>query len=137
MYLSQAIANASSVGQIREIFARREVEISLNCMSDIVTVEGYEGSVTTDFIAKKIMESFFIIETEKESKTLAALLAEKIFIPLKHIVECRRGRWYFYQLTALKRASWISPQAPEFGSSIALKHAMVLGFLDEKYRNNW
>jgi hypothetical protein len=137
MYLSQAIANAKSVGQVSEIFAIREVKIFLNCMSDTVTVEGYEGSVTTDFIAQKIMNSFFSIEIEKESKRLASLLTEKIFIPLKHMVECRRSRWYFYQLTALTRASWMSPQSSEFGSSIALKHAMALGFLDEKYRNNW
>ncbi len=136
MYLSLAITKAESVAEFRDIFAKN-VEITLGCMNDVVTVDGYEGSVSTDVIANKVIGSFSNAETEDGSKQLATLLATKVFIPLKTLVESRRNRCSSYQLIALTRIEWAKSPSHEFGRSVALKHAMVLGFLDKKYRNGW
>ena len=136
MRLSEAITKAKSVTELRDVFAN-DVNIELGRITDAVTVKGYEGSVTTDFIARKVSGSFFRAEKEEGSKELAVSLAKKVFTPLRSLVESRQNRCSFYQVAALTRIGWTPPPAPEFGDCTALKHAMILGCLDDKYKNGW
>lgn len=129
--LSDALSKAKSITDLNDIFAH-EVDVQIGCMNDIVTVDGYEGSVTTDAIAQKVMRSSPEWETD-DSTQLATYLAEKVFTPLRNLVEAPKNRCAAYQIVALTRIGWTPPPAPQFGKSIALKHAMVLGMLDSKY----
>ncbi|NGX60024.1 MAG: hypothetical protein KR126chlam3_01186 [Chlamydiae bacterium] len=129
MRLDLALGKCKSISDCNDIFDGG-VKVQLKYLNDSVTVEGYEGSVTTDSIANKIT-TFGFIETE-DSKRLAGSLAKKVFIPLKKLVEAPENQCSLYQLAALTRIGWTPPPASEFGGSIALKHAMALGFLDEK-----
>lgn len=130
MRLSQALEKANAVSDLYDIFVAYEVEVKIHCLSDSVRVKGYEGTVSTDEIARKISELGFV--NTQESLHLAESLATKIFLPLKELVEDPENRCALYQLVALTRIGWTPPPTREFGGSIALKHAMCLGFLDEK-----
>lgn len=130
IFLSHAITKAKSIAELNDIFINK-VNIQLGWANDKVTVEGYEGSVSTDFIANLVLN---LSDSETgDSKRLASFFAEKVFIQLKHLVDSPENQCSPYQLAALTRLIWTPPQAPEFGNSIALKHAMVLGNLDRKY----
>lgn len=126
--LQFAINKAHTVAEFGEIFSKN-VQVRLNWFSDSVTIEGYEGAVTTDFIASKIMRTFDWRPSD-EKKQLARLIANKVFLPLRELVEAPENQCLPYQLIALKRVTFTPPAAPEFGNSIALKHAMVIGCLD-------
>lgn len=130
MNLSQAITKAKSIADLNDIFVSK-VNVQLGWANDSVTIEGYQGAVTTDFIAHRVL-NLSNSETE-DSKRLANFLAKKVFIPLKNLVESPENQCSPYQLMALTRIGWTPPQFPEFGRSVALKHAMVLGLLDRKY----
>lgn len=132
MNLSEVIVEAMSIARLNEIFVG-EVNVQLGWVNDSVTIEGYEGAITTDFIAYRVL-NLSGAETE-DSKRLANLLEEKVFTPLKILVESPENQYSLYQLIALTRVGWTPPQSSEFGSSWALKHAMVLGLLDRKYAN--
>ena len=137
MILSQVITKAKSAADLNDIF-ENNVNVQLGWVNDTVTVERYTGSVTTDFIARCIIARFIVDRGDSQTedcKRLAKLLAEKVFIPLKNLVESPDNQCSLYQLTALTPISWTPQPAPEFGKSIALKHAMVLGSLDQKYMN--
>lgn len=132
MYLSQAITKAKSIDDFNTIF-ENNVVIQLGWVNDKVTVQGYQGTVTTDLIAQCVLK---VSSSEtKDSKKLATLLAMKVFTPLKNLVEAPENQCVPYQIAALTRIGWTPRPASEFGRSIALKHAMVLGLLDIKYAN--
>ena len=136
MDLSQVITKAKSVADLNEVFAHN-VNVKLGWLNDIVTVEGYEGAVSTDFIARRVVSVRRGLEITEDSKQLAKFLAEKVFAPLTNLVESPENCCSLYQLTALTRMTYTPPQEPEFGCSIALKHAMILGLLDQKYTTMW
>lgn len=131
MRLSIALATATTLTELNHIFANN-VEVSVGCISDSVTVNGYEGDVSTDVIARTISQLGFV-DTD-ESHRLADTLADKVFLPLKVLVEDQRCS--LYKITTLTRLVYTPPSAVEFGTSIALKHAMCLGLLNQrKYLN--
>lgn len=129
MTLSSVLDAAKSIEALNVIFDHN-VTVELGWMNDAVTIGGYKGTVTTDFIAKKVLPIAIQAEESDDSKRLAKSLAEKVFAPLQSLVESPANRHALYQLAALTRVTWTPPQAPVFGSSVALKHAMVLGLLD-------
>ncbi len=133
MKLNHAINKAKSIPELNDIF-ENTVNITLGCINDVVTIQGYEGVVNTDFLARKVMSVWFSgIEGSQDSRVLAGYLAEKVFAPLRDLVEAPGNQCALYQLAALTRIGWTPPQAPKFGRSVALKHAMVLGLLDRKF----
>jgi adenine/guanine phosphoribosyltransferase-like PRPP-binding protein len=132
MQLSNVIAKAKDVSELCDVFTNN-VQIELGYASDIVTVKGYDGSVSTDTIARKIMEDSIWRPKQERSKELAALLAAKVFLPLKNLVESRQNQCTLYQMAALTRILWTPPPADEFGKSVALKHAIALSALDQRY----
>lgn len=123
--LSAAIEGAG-IDDLNNIFDRI-VDVKLGYYNDQVSVEGYTGTVTTDVIARKIMKLGFV--NTLESKRLANSLTEKVFKPLKELVEAPENYYSLYQITALTRIAWTPDPEEEFGKSVALKHAMALGFL--------
>ena len=133
MNLSDALSKANSIGDLDKIFAHTTT-VQLGWMNDIVTVDGYKSSVTTDFIARQVMQFAPRLNTE-DSKRLATCLAEKVFTPLRKLVEAPENGCATYQVFALSRIGWTPPPAPQFGQCVALKHAMVLGMLDSNYAN--
>ncbi len=118
MYLPETItkgSQAKSLSELIDIF-EKEVNVQLGFVNDKVTIEGYSGWVTTDFIARQMFGVSKSQTTDTEG--LAKILAEKVFIPLKNLVESPENQCVLYQLTALTRICWTPPQAPEFGNSI-------------------
>jgi hypothetical protein len=77
MNLSQAITKAKSIADLNDIFVSK-VNVQLGWTNDSVTIEGYQGAVTTDFIAHCVL-NLSNSETE-DSKRLANFLAEKVFM---------------------------------------------------------
>ena len=135
MKLWRAINKAKSITELNDIF-ENAVTITLGCINDVVIIQGYEGAINTDFIARKVASVWSSgIEESQDSQVLARYLAEKVFAPLRDLVESTENQCSLYQLAALTRIAWTPPQAPEFGHSVALKHAMVLGFLDRRLAN--
>lgn len=132
MNLSSVLNSTKTISGIAQIF-ELDVKVELGCLTDSVTIKGYKGAVTTDAVMQTVG---FVCNIDPESLSkarLAKLLAKKIFKPLRVLVEAPENQCRLYQLTALSR--WCSrAQAPEFGTSVALRHAMILGFLDEKYK---
>lgn len=129
MDLQQALTKATTVTEFIDIF-KNDVKVTLGWVNDQVTIDGYQGSVTTDFIARRIV-LLNQLKTE-DSATLRWNLAVKVFFPLKNLVESPENQCSLYQLTALTRIFWTWAPAQQFGRSIALKHAMVLRILDHE-----
>jgi hypothetical protein len=135
MDLFQAMTKATSIAELNDIF-ENNVKVELGWVNDRVTVDGYQGVVTTDFIAGRALRlSPSPNNLTSESAHLAELLLSKVFRPLKNLVESPENRCTFYQFVAFTRISWTPPPVAEFSRSAALKHAMVLGCLDNQYCN--
>ena len=133
MRLSEAITKAVSSAEFNDIFAKK-VEVQIDGARDKVTIEGFEGAVTTDFIARCVFDQVGYKEPNSEnSKRLAKDLDDKVFMPLKTLVDSPEQRCSLYWLTSLIRIVWPSSPEPKFGYAIALRHAMILGRLDEQY----
>lgn len=130
MSLSEVLLKAKSVGDFNEIFDK-SIQVQLGWFEDEVTVNGYRGTVTTDFVAQRILS--LSDENTEESRRLAASLMSKVFMPLKNLVEAPENRCSLYQVSALMRMCWVPRPAVVFGTSVALRHAMVVGVLDPRY----
>lgn len=131
--LTNALTNAKTVADFNDIF-EGDVKVRLGCYSDIVKVRGYDGYVSTDTIAHNVLKVCNRKTYTQGSIELAGYLAEKVFLPLKDLIESPDNQCAFYQVAALIRFSWSKSAHPDFGNSIALKHAVILGWLDEKYK---
>ncbi|MEM1283102.1 MAG: hypothetical protein AAGG81_06065 [Chlamydiota bacterium] len=133
MELNNALEKAKSYSELNDIF-ENNVDVKLGFLNDEVSVTGYEGTVTTDYIARRIMDLYKQpAKSDEESRKLASLLEDKVFLPLKDLVEAPENHCSLYQVSALARVIWTPPPAQQFGHSIALKHAMVLRVLERAY----
>jgi hypothetical protein len=132
MNLSTALSNAITLTELLEIFDN-DIEVKIAYINDQVTVKNYACNITTYQIAHKIMTITRTLKGDKLAPLLGKCLAEKVFHPLKVLVESTSNYCSLYQISALTRVAWIPPPANEFGDAVALKHAMVLSFLDSTY----
>jgi hypothetical protein len=135
--LSSALLSAQSVQDLSAIFSGQnpdDVNVVLGSTDDEVSVAGYEGTVSTEAIARTVVRIGNCQQTQA-SKALAATLATKVFEPLTKLVDAPHGGCSVmtYKLFALSRMGWTPPQDPRFGSSVALKHAICLMFLDDSF----
>lgn len=85
MTLDISITTARTLQEFRHIFDRNvEVKIDPFWGTDSVTIEGYEGAVSTDLIASAIFNiTNFDASQDAEAYSLAELLANKVFLPLR------------------------------------------------------
>ncbi len=86
MKLADAIMNCGTCGDFSEIFKDNEVYVEIDTWwgEDSVTVNGYEGAVTTDFVAQQMISKFSCTKNEKTAAIeLADVIDEKIFNSLK------------------------------------------------------
>ena len=127
MNLSDALTQATSIQDFSFILEKK-VSVQLGLKKETVFIEGYEGSVEADDLAHYVV-NLSQVETE-DSKKLAGLLAEKIFVPLKSLSDAKEASDSSNQIEAVEFTSFQLPQTSE---SIAYKHAMVLGVLDSKF----
>ena len=105
---------------------------------DSVSIEGYQGTVTTDFIASQIMKKFGreIKEDQEESALkLAELLKGKVFIPLRQYVKKldKYNCWLSitYKIRNCTRIGWTPEDFELTHGYYVLKHSMCIMVLDK------
>ncbi len=138
MNLEVALNRSQTCEAFYEIFnAHVHVKIDKVWGVDLVSVEGYTGSISTDFIAEEIIAKFSNIKPDESAIQLAELLKNKVFIPLRERVvkleinDC--SALLFYTLRNIVRISY-TPDCPHLSHGYAvLKHSMCLSFLDPAY----
>ncbi len=131
MILMHAVKEAKTIEDLNRIFTCNSVDIQIYALMDTVRVSGYVGTISTDVIANKI--STYSVSSGAlntiESEKLADTIATKVFHPLKDLVKetswCSCYGWH--------RVGYTPNPVPEFGNSIALKHAMTLSHLSSRY----
>ena len=85
MRLDNAINRSTNCRDFCEIFSKGvKVQIDTFWGVDSVSVEGYKGTVTTDFIAEKLFG--IKLGQKEEASQLHDLLKDKVFIPLRNRV---------------------------------------------------
>lgn len=139
MRLSEAISKSESCQNFCKIFENRvNTQIDLFWGLDSVSVEGYEGSVTTYFIARQILDKFHLIKEKEEKAALSlfGLMTNKVFIPLRdRIIECDRVSCYlstlFYKIRNCSQICWVPSDPKLTGGYAVLNHSMCVMLLNK------
>jgi hypothetical protein len=139
MQLKDALDHCGTCEGFRKIFEGRvKTEIDLFWGSDSVSIDGYEGSVSTLFIARQILQKFHSVKEEeaKDALALSELIKDKVFIPLRNrMLEADQDTCNLatiaYQIRNCAQNCW-TPADPKFTAGYhVLNHSMCLMLLDK------
>lgn len=138
MRLDHAISQSQTCEQFCNIFSK-SVDVQINTLwgVDAVCVEGYEGTVTTDFIAKAVSAKFSKISEDQEQMALklADDLTSKIFVPLRdRIIQLDRSNCaatLLYKIRNFGRIGWTPEDRNLTAGYAVLKHSMCVMFLNK------
>ena len=138
MRLDHAISQSHTCEQFCNIFSKN-VDVQLNTLwgVDAVSVEGYEGTVTTDLIARAVSDKFNNIneDQEQEALKLADNLTSKVFVPLRdRIIQLDRSSCaatLLYKIRNCGRIGWTPEDRNLTAGYAVLKHSMCVMFLNK------
>ncbi|NGX34066.1 MAG: hypothetical protein K1060chlam1_00413 [Candidatus Anoxychlamydiales bacterium] len=132
MNLEIAVNNSSTCSQFFNIFDNN-VQVDVNTMwgTDNVSVDGYEGTVSTDFIARQLFLKFTNDKvSDDESTQLATLLETKVFIPLRdRIIQLDKYSCcstLIYKIRNFTRIGWTPEDFNLTAGYPCLRHSMPL-----------
>lgn len=139
MRLQEAINKSVNCQGFCEIFEKRvKTELDLFWGLDSVSVEGYEGSVSTHFIAQQILGKFHLIKEEEEKSALALseFLTNKVFIPLRdRLMESDRASCGLstltYKIRNCSQMCWVPSDRRLTAGYGVLNHSMCVMFLNK------
>src|SRR5690348_693453 len=136
MQLDHAIRQSQTCEEFSNIFSKN-VAIQINALwgVDAVSVEGYGGTVTMDFIANAIADKFSQIAKGQEiiALKLAGQLISKIFVPLRdrviHLDRSNCATLLLYKIRNCGRIFWTPEDRDLTARYPVLKHSMWVMFL--------
>jgi hypothetical protein len=145
MRLDEAINHSCTYAELVQIFDRDvEVQVDTFWGVDSVKVEGYEGTVSTDLIARHVTLKFSDFSgdvsyeiMQKGPLKLAGLLKNKVFTPLRdHLKKLDRSNCMLtlaYKIRNCMRMAWTTQDDRLTGGYLALKHGTCVMFLERAW----
>ncbi|MBS0626884.1 MAG: hypothetical protein JSS09_01585 [Verrucomicrobia bacterium] len=138
MRLDHAINQSHTCKQFDEIFSRN-VDVQINTLwgIDAVKVEGFEGTVTTDLIARAVSDKFNNINEDQAqiALRLADSLTSKVFVPLRdRIIQLDRSNCtttLLYKMRNCGRIGFTPEDRNLTAGYPVLKHSMCVMFLNK------